>query len=117
MNSEDTKALVERLEIGAATYGKFRSRSPSPRLLDEAAETIRDLERQLAALQSDEWLPIDSAGFDHEWCVLGWGPGMDAAVEMLWREDMNRWMARGGGNIEPTHWRPLPTPPSAGKSK
>lgn len=57
------------------------------------------------------WLPIETAPFDPEWSVLGWEPGMDAAMEMAWRSDMKRWLTRGGGEVQPTHWQPLPSPP------
>jgi hypothetical protein len=119
--SEDIKALVLQLEIQAATYGTFRQSSLTSRLLDRASDTIRELERQLDALQSDGWLLITAIrpprdGTKFLACIQGIGQ-----VRLVSWDDPNDRLPTGPDNAVwhclPTHWRPLPTPPSAGESK
>ena len=73
----------------------------------------------LAALRAagfvieQDWQPIETAPRDCP--VLRWCPENDdspaEAHVMQWYEQADTWMVYGIGGFEPTHWRPLPTPP------
>lgn len=60
----------------------------------------------------DEWQPIETAPKDEETEILIWtGISMYVAT---WSGVDDKWFASGLPFMMPTHWRPLPKPPSNG---
>lgn len=58
---------------------------------------------------NDDWQPIDSAPKDCEIILAGqWRSGQWEVRSGQWL--INRWPFVGEG--QPTHWRPLPSPPA-----
>lgn len=62
-----------------------------------------------------EWQPIETAPKDGETPVLTWYPkayqGKGGHYVMLW-QDGKWWAIPGAFELKPTHWMPLPSPPS-----
>ncbi len=77
------------------------------------------------AEQDDGWQPIETAPKDGTWVLVAGGSAEDwAPVTMAWyalnpRTDRAYWKQNGEwddydlADDQPTHWRPLPTPPKA----
>lgn len=72
--------------------------------------------------EQDDWRTIDSApvgktillGHDQaQWVAVGWGRWQGEIPRPLWDcvDDM------GFGKCNPTHWRPLPAPPTQKETK
>lgn len=78
-------------------------------------DTARQMERALlAALRLREWRPIETAPKDEPVLVLFDGTGIPEIMELtrsgwVWANGIHRFT----GDHPPTHWMPLPAPPTA----
>ena len=68
------------------------------------------------------WLPIDTAPQDGSEFIgysLGgrWHGQEGKWVAYVCHRDRNLWIAIGEGVVNPTHWMPLPDPPTADEGK
>ena len=81
---------------------------------DHISKTIQDL---LTALKGKGWMPIESHDGSESPVLIGtetWsGEGYFNAERQEWYEKNNHHTDSWGGNIYPTHWQPLPTPPTS----
>jgi len=63
------------------------------------------------------WQPIETAPKDGTFVLLWLGPHWETAEVLQWSEEENAWIDRHHGaligSLVPTHWQPLPTPPTA----
>jgi hypothetical protein len=80
-----------------------------------------DYRKARAALTASVWQPIETAPKDR-WILAAeasWEPGVYDAYAAHYHSD-GYWMARCGQYVtqspEPTHWMPLPDPPSLSNS-
>lgn len=80
-----------------------------------AVKELKELQDRYDALVKDEWQPIETAPKTGKaiWISDGDGYG-NGMLPVYWKHD--KWLfVYGNGKdnieIEPTHWKPLPTPP------
>ena len=82
-------------------------------LMDEAADRIDALTAEVERLKGQDWQPIETAPKNGT-CVLvvsqhgSWFAGFFVAY---WAGD--HWAYSVNRRCNPTHWRPLPTPPAS----
>ena len=114
----DVQTVLEYLDKiiaynNAAIYGYLRPENNDHRLV-----TIQHAELAKAAAQRlvDGWLPIDSAPKDGSEILLLSKPSVDLpadyAVAYWCNEDGEWYWNKPKRFILPTHWQPLPTPPT-----
>lgn len=81
------------------------------RVLKKALTTLAEGAGKLHA--KTEWQPIETAPKDYT-NILVWNDGgahRDGWVSIAyWNDD--GWISPFGGEYDPTHWQPLPEPPS-----
>lgn len=73
----------------------------------------------IAALRAQEWMPIETAPRDGTKVLLwpGYLMGGDPMTGW-WARLARKWVAAGEPfDSQPTHWRPLPTPPAHDKGE
>ncbi len=60
-----------------------------------------------------DWQPIETAPRDGTW-LLCWEPGTEVDIMRwyAWSTTRGEWQSCEGIRTEPTHWQPLPAPPS-----
>jgi hypothetical protein len=109
-------------------YGRALRREDDPPLAGEpwmsmddaarlSAELVASARTALAASHGQErWQPIETAPKDGTW-ILAWLGGIaDIADTIQW--NYGGWWNGSNGHVataaQPTHWRPLPTPPTEG---
>jgi hypothetical protein len=61
-----------------------------------------------------EWQPIESAQKDGTEVLVYVPRRMGAIVAAAGNVTGQQWWARNMGDLKPTHWMPLPPPPSQG---
>lgn len=110
MTDESTLAELERL-IAASRRGELVGQELQVKLSQVGDSLVAD-SRALAARQ---WQLISTAPRDRK-AYLVWCPGNLCTFCVTWDEEAPpRWRYFGGGGILwqiPTHWQPLPEPPT-----
>lgn len=78
---------------------------------------VQELSTALENAGKDAWQPMESAPKDGTG-LLGWISSWDAHVVMFWRGDSWATPMKSTGFViipQPSHWMPLPTPPTIGE--
>lgn len=103
----------ERLAMLIDGVSENAEHPQAPIYWQEFANALRELQR----LRSNAWQPIETAPRDGTE-ILIFIPDCDQAVASYQYgddEDMAGWWGDGGFHYaDPTHWQPLPAPPSDG---
>jgi hypothetical protein len=127
MTEQTHAALVERLKELADRAERHQLKSEYSSHLLEAAQALQSTEgalqiywRQQQALSAPPpgWQDIETAPKDGTDVLLGWFelPGMKIRRVGFWHDRENAWVEDHGvlhnQDSPPTHWMPLPAPPS-----
>jgi len=117
--AEEVEAMARKLEHTAEHKYVLSQAMSEPLRYKSTAETF---EGKVAALlrrlspPADGWRPIESAPKDGT-RILGWSASIPSGWQKIhsirWNQIDGTWREPSFGRIEPTHWRPLPTPPSS----
>ena len=59
-----------------------------------------------------KWQPIETAPKDGSWLLLYGDPYSNDWAVFVGRFEKSGWQQPDGFDLEPTHWMPLPLPPS-----
>lgn len=100
-------------QIADASKRADGSDIPLGQQLRTAADALDAKDKRIAELQAGGWQPIETAPTNVDILVAGpldgrWSFSVYRIRDKYWRED---WDA------EPTHWQPLPAPPSSPKAE
>lgn len=81
-------------------------------------ELVHEYARRLAAAPRSEWLPISEAPKDGTYIIGAMPYGTKwACRQMLWQDAQDAWIGASDDHVHnPTHFMPLPPPPSVERS-
>ncbi len=103
----------------APTYGDFKCQHCGQAYVYDECHRVELSERQLQTLRGSRWIPVSerlpepsSSEYEDGVRVLAWsqGNGIDPAWFYRDSESGDRWS--WDSTTEPTHWMPLPEPPT-----
>ena len=111
MKPDELIARVREEETARDNATSGFQRSVHGVFLEQAAPLLAEALEQ--ALRAQEWQPIETAPRDGTW-IQGWGSGA-WCPEMRWSDQCDDWVDSYDlepTNFQPTHWQPIPKPPT-----
>lgn len=79
-------------------------------------EYIADAEQVARAFLALSWMPIETAPLDKTMVALLHESDNYRRYGVGWYMPMSGWHGWDAGGLQPTHWMPLPPPPSGSKA-
>lgn len=107
----------QRMTIGGDQFtAKSAARIANVAFQQGKEEALREVDEAAAlSTESAGWQPIETAPTDNT-PVLVWQAPWEFPSRATFTTDDEVWCSAGGIEVNPTHWMPLPTPPSEGES-